>query len=196
MKDLRKSLEEDKKLALIESLRLVEPLAIRQIAEKIKVDVGLEVIKSRLPKEDIEELVHDSIIVLINAIKNGKYQYQGFHPGAYALAIAKNLISNKRRTLIPQSLELNEVNALSDFDPDVYLKDKERQNIVKNLLSKLNEKCSQLIRLKYFEGMKDKEVVEKQLTTFTSTDSLKSKRSQCMRKLADLAKKAGIKGAF
>lgn len=190
------SFKATEKLELITALRQVDGNAIRTVANKITPDVRAVIRKCNLPLEDLPEVVHDSIMVLISAIQEGKYEEQGYHPAAYAFGVARKLIANRARAKKAANLELDKVQLVSDFDTEVYLENKERRIIVEKLLQRLGDTCRELIRFKFFDHLKDKEIVERGLLNFSSTDSVKSKRSQCMKKLGIKAKEAGIRAMF
>ena len=54
------------------------------------------------------------------------------------------------------------------------------------LLNQLDDSCRQIILLRYFDEISDEEAVRQKLTAHTTTDSLKSKRSKCLKALAKL----------
>lgn len=177
---------------LIAALKSAESTAIRVVAAKITPDVRSAVRKFRLPEEDVEEVVHDALMVLISAIREGKYQDQGYHPAAYAIGVARKLLANRVRAKKTTSIPLDDLQLVSDFDPGQYLQEKERRALVEQLLQQLSDTCQQLIRFKYFENLKDKEIIARGLLDFTTSDSVKSKRNQCMKKLVRIAQAAGL----
>jgi hypothetical protein len=61
--------------------------------------------------------------------------------------------------------------------------------VLERLLSHLGENCQKLIRLKYLEGVRDKDAIEQQLTQYTTVDALKTHRAQCMKKLVEIGQK-------
>jgi hypothetical protein len=56
------------------------------------------------------------------------------------------------------------------------------------LFKQIDENCQKLIQIHYLDGLKDKEVIEKSLTQYTTRDALKNHRAKCMKKLTALAK--------
>ena len=63
----------------------------------------------------------------------------------------------------------------------------EATELVRLLLGHLGQPCEQIIRLQHIDGYSDEEVVQQKLTKYSTTDSLKMKRSDCMKKLIQLA---------
>ena len=61
---------------------------------------------------------------------------------------------------------------------------------LEKLLARLDPNCQNLIRLKYLEERRDKDVIEGNLTRYASVDALKNQRSKCMKKLVDIAQNA------
>lgn len=180
----------------IELLRNTDAVAIRALSKKIKPDIRRLVGATRLTEQDTEELMNDAIVVTIAAIKSGRFQDMDYHPAAYAMGVVKKLIANLLRKKRLQTEELKNISKESDFNPETYLKNKERQLIVQKLLSQLGKSCRELLELKYFKYLKDKEIIAQKITAYTNIASLKSKRSQCLKKLATLARQAGITEIF
>lgn len=181
------------KKAFFQSLARAERAAIRELAKKISYGINQATSRAGLQPQDAEELLNDTIVITISNIKQGKFKFMDFSPASYASGVARRLIANRIRTKKPRTEEVTDLPLVSDLNPEKYMKDKERQAIVGQLLAKLGETCRKLIRLKYFEQKKDKEIIENKWADFSSINSLKSKRSQCMKKLAGMAKEVGIK---
>lgn len=184
------------KRAFYDALGVANSQAIRFLSSKITPSVRKAVAQYRMDKQDIGEIVNDALVITISNIRDGKFSYMDFSPATYANGVARKLIANRIRTKKPITQEVDDLPLVSDLNPETYLKNKERESIVGQLLQRLGETCQKLIRLKYFSLMKDKEIIEKQLAGFSSINSLKSKRSQCMKKLGVLAVEAGIKEVF
>ncbi|MCB0522476.1 MAG: sigma-70 family RNA polymerase sigma factor [Lewinellaceae bacterium] len=179
-----------------DALGRAEPAAIRLLSQKISYGVNRAASNAGLPPEDAEELVNDAIVITITNIKEGKFQFMEFSSATYAAGVARKLVANQIRTKKPPSKELDNLPVASDLDPESYLKDKERQSIVGQLLAKLGDTCQQLLKMKYFTHLRDQEIIDRQLAAFTSINSLKSKRSQCLKQLAGIAAEAGIHEMF
>ncbi len=186
----------DQKSALYDALGRADHTAIRTLADKIRPDVRKAVIRAGLAIEDAEELVNDILVITIANIRKKTFQHQDYHPAAYAMGVMRKLLANRIRAKKPRTEELDNIPHQSSLNPEAYFRDKERQKIVGDLLQRLGETCRKLLIFKYFNHYSDKEIVEKKLADFTSINSLKSKRSQCLRKLAEIARAAGIKEKF
>lgn len=182
--------------SFFDALGRAEAPAIRQLAAKIAFGVQQAAAQAGLSPEDAEETLNDAVVITISNIRDGKFQYMDFSPATYAAGVARKLIANRIRVKKPATQEPDNLPLLSDLNPETYLHAKERQKLVGDLLKRLEETCRQLIKLKYFDTLQDQEIVSRQLTQFTSINSLKSKRSQCLKKLAGLALEAGITGVF
>jgi RNA polymerase sigma factor (sigma-70 family) len=180
------------KQAFYDALGRAEPAAIRALAGKIAYDVKQAALHAALSAEDAEELINDAVMITITNVQNQTFLYSDFSPAAYAKGVARKLIANRIRTKKPKQEQLEDNGMTSDYDPEDYVNNKELELLVGKLLGKLEENCRQLLRLKYFENLRDKEIVEQNLTSYSSTTSLKSKRNQCMNKLIEIAKETGL----
>ncbi|MCB0547729.1 MAG: sigma-70 family RNA polymerase sigma factor [Phaeodactylibacter sp.] len=174
--------------ALFEGLKKQEPWAIRQLGQ----EVGR--LFFRLPdaagvhQQDKEELVNDTLVVVLSKLEEGSFEFQGASPAAYAMAVARNLLNNWLRKRRLPSVSLDDTGPLPDATLDDYFDKKEKEQLLGNLLAQMGEDCQRLIRLRYFEEIKDEQAIERQLTKYSTVDSLKNKRCKCLKKLSELAK--------
>ncbi len=82
-------------------------------------------------------------------------------------------------------LELNEeIAPFQQPEVEAYLSQNDLKNQVEAALSRLSEPCQLVIRLKYFEDLKDEEIVGSGLAPHRTTDSLKSARCRSLKQLA------------
>jgi RNA polymerase sigma factor (sigma-70 family) len=141
-----------------------------------------------LSEMDSEEILNDALIILLQKIENGAYQFQGYDPCTYVVEIAKGLIANAKRKNKRTFEDLETQYDLVDADAERYFEIKANEATVKNLLEKIGDNCQKLIRLKYLEEYKDEEIIEQKMTQYSTINTLKVKRSECMKKLSELAK--------
>ena len=144
--------------------------------------------KYRLANEDIEELICDSISLCLLKIKQGKYVFQGHALSSYVIEIAGKKALNIKTRLQKDRAFINQSEKELAYEPDYT--DKVAAEKLEALLAQLDENCRNLVTLKYLDGIRDKEVIEKKLTQYTTVDALKNHRSKCMKKLSDLARKS------
>jgi RNA polymerase sigma factor (sigma-70 family) len=163
--------------------------AIRQLSQRIKPVLNQLTGAYHLSREDIEEWLNDAIVVTLQKIANGEYEFKNYDPATYAVAVARLLLANRLRKKKLPAEPLDGQEKLPGFDPEAWLLQKEQEQILANLLEQTGEDCTQLIRLRYYDNLHDEEVISQKLTRYTTVDSLKNKRSQCLKKLAALARK-------
>lgn len=180
------------KKAFYDALGMAQPVAIRALAGKISFNVKQAAKQAGLMPEDAEELLNDAVFITISNIRDGSFEFDGVSPAAYANGVVRKLISGRLRSKKTRQEELKDYAHASSFDPETYLNDKELETIMGQLLGKLEENCRNLLRLKYFENLRDKEIIEQKLTPYTTTTSLKSRRNQCLNKLIEIAKATGL----
>jgi len=171
--------------ALVAALQREEGAAIRCLSSKISGSI-YQIGKSfRLMDDDIEELHCDCIMIFMDKIRTGKYEYTGNEPATYVIEIAKRRVYHYTRKA-SQS-------ATNDLDPRFDRVDEpewdtlEQLEMLQRLLAQLNENCQKLIRIKYLEERKDKDVIELKLTQYSTVNALKNHRALCMKKLVELA---------
>jgi len=174
---------------LFDGLKLEENDAIRRLYSKTSGAVFNIGKTYQLPDGDIEELICDCITLLLQKIRDGHYVFQGFDPGTYVVEIAKNKVKRfKRNHLKDKTAPLDESTDLTD-EPD--FTSLAATELLEKLLALLHVNCRNLIRLKYLDELRDKEVIDRKLTQYTTVDALKNHRAKCMKKLVDIATRTG-----
>jgi len=171
--------------ALFAGLAREETEAIRCLSARVSGSIFKLGKAFKLTDEDVEELICDCITILILKIKSGSYRFQGYHPATFVIETAKNRAQNFRRAALKhQTLDLeNREEPSEDAEAGTHIE----TEILEKLLGQLEPNCQKLIRLKYLEERKDKEVIEAKLTQYTTVDALKNHRAKCMKKLAEIA---------
>jgi DNA-directed RNA polymerase specialized sigma24 family protein len=171
--------------ALFAGLAREEAGAIRCLSARISGRVFNIGKRQGLAAEDIEELICDCIVLLLQKIRSGKYVFQGFDPATFGIEIAKKRVNNFRRQALKH--EAVGLELLGDRAGEPDYAGRFETELLEKLLDRLDEGCRDLIRLKYLEERRDKEVIEQKLTRYATVDTLKNQRSKCMKKLVDLA---------
>jgi DNA-directed RNA polymerase specialized sigma24 family protein len=140
-----------------------------------------------LPSDYAADILNQSALIFLQKIESGTYQFEGHNPATYCIEIAKRLAlmatRNQKRTTQP-------IEHLPDqMDPDAvaWMHQRESAETLGLLLTRLGAPCEQVIRLHHIDGYSDEEVIRLQLTKYSTPDSLKMKRSDCMKKLVQLA---------
>jgi RNA polymerase sigma factor (sigma-70 family) len=173
---------------LFRALQRQEDKAIQYVQDKIWKSIFSMSRFAGLNEQDAEEILTDSVMVLLQKIQSGDYQFQGYDPCSFAIEIAKRLIANAKRKTKHKIDPLDQIAHFADDSTEQFLHSKESEAILHILLNKIGENCQKLIRLKYLEEYKDEEIIHQNLTQYSSINTLKVKRSECMKKLSELAK--------
>lgn len=141
-----------------------------------------------LPDHLASEIQNDAMVIFIKKAREPGFSLENAKPETYYLEIAKYVIANKTRTRQYSGNEqLTEWQHLHDHSVEEYYAQKENREVVAKLLNQLGEPCSLLIRLKYLDGYSDKEQISNRLTLYGTEESLRVKRSDCMKKLREIA---------
>jgi DNA-directed RNA polymerase specialized sigma24 family protein len=141
----------------------------------------------KLPQESVDDILNQSSLIFLRKITEGSYQFQGHAPVTYFIEIARRvaMMATRSQNKTLESLE-NHQN-LADLD---IAKDQgrlEATELVRQLLTQLGSPCAEVIRLHHIDGYSDEEVVSQKMTPYSTVNSLKMKRSDCMKKLIHLA---------
>lgn len=136
-----------------------------------------------LDKRDMEEAVLDSMVIFINKIKRGQIVDEGVDIMHYLVKTIKFrayfYLRKKNMDLleisqIPESTILQESNAFENWD-----------NVLESM-QKLPPQRRHLLELTFLEGFSDKEILEKNLSAYSTIASLKTQRYKAIRQLAEI----------
>lgn len=144
----------------------------------------------RLSDDDIEDLICDCITIGLQKIREGKYTYQGYSPTTFVIEIAKNRARNLRRSVLKHETE--HIETIGERGDEPEYGGVAETELLEKLLAQLEKNCQNLIRLKYLEERRDKEVIEEKLTQYTTVDALKNQRSKCLKKLVEIGAAASL----
>lgn len=142
-----------------------------------------------LDREQTEEILNQSTLIFLQKIEKGAYEFKGHAPTTYLVEVAKRLAMAKVRRKKPNNepLEDHHHRDLSDFEE--MERQKSSADLVRRFLGKVGEACAQVIRLHHIDGYSDDEVITRGFTAYSTINSLKMKRSTCMKKLIEIARK-------
>ena len=164
--------------------------AIRCLSAKVSGAIFKIGKQNSLTDDDIEELICDCISICLQKISLGKYVFQGFSPSTFVIEIAKNRVRNYRRSI--QRHSTSDLELLTEAPEEIDFAGIEATELLEKLLGQLEPNCQNLIRLKYLEERRDKDVITEKLTQYTTVDALKNHRSKCMKKLVELGAAASM----
>jgi RNA polymerase sigma factor (sigma-70 family) len=134
-------------------------------------------------EDDALDIFQDAMIALCKQIKTGKYDIR-YEIAGFLFSVSRNLWINKikrnnRSILMPDIIESTEE---YDFSDDIITVEKEK--VLKELISKLGEKCFQLLQFSIYKDYSGAEICN--IMGFTSVDAVKTQKYKCKKKLLDL----------
>lgn len=172
---------------LFNGLRRMDNSAILCVQTKALNSVRKFTSQYRLPAEQADDILNQSTLIFLRKIEDGSYQFQNHAPSTYLIEIARRvaLMATRSQKNAPETLENHHHVADPALETDH--KQSEATELVRQLLGHLGQPCEQVVRLHHIDGYSDEEVISQKLTKYSTTDSLKMKRSDCMKKLIQLA---------
>ena len=141
-----------------------------------------------LPPDSVDEVLNQSTLIFLRKIEEGAYQFQGHAPSTYLVEIMRRVALMMTRTQRKQHEALENHYHLHDPEVEASARQRESADLVRQFLGQMGEPCERVIRLHHIDGYSDEEVVRQGWTRYTTTDSLKIKRSDCMKKLIQIAR--------
>ena len=148
----------------------------------------------RTANADIEDIFQDSCIVLMQMVKEGKFAITGEHSVfKFLVKIGINNACNfirKHRPLTSKE-EVTVTLNLHDGNQDVELSVDEQQKAQDEFLDRafesLPDTCKAIFKNFYWERKSMDEIAD--IIGYNTADSVKSKKTNCMKKFKDFAKK-------
>ncbi|MEY3240291.1 MAG: hypothetical protein RIR11_1729 [Bacteroidota bacterium] len=171
---------------LFVGLQKLETAAIVLLQTKALATVQQLVKGYGLSSVEAEDILNRSTVIFLQKIEDGSYLFQGHAPSTYLIEIAKRLALMATRTQKKSAEPLDNYEHLHDETWETEQKQREAAEMTRQLLTQLGEPCQQVVRLHHIDGYSDEEVIQGKMTRYTTADSLKMKRSDCMKKLIQL----------
>jgi len=172
-----------KEQELIADLQNGNKTALAEVYTNFREEFVLFSKKYALPEDDALDIFQDSIIALFENAQKKKLDTLKSSVKTYLFAIGKYKIYKVLKTRstgesaisdeLLENLEFNE----PDTNDELTIK---MQKAYKNL----GEQCKKVLRLSFYEGKTNEEIVEE--LNYTSKDVLKSQKSRCIKKLKEL----------
>jgi len=174
------------KRAFHEKLSNANAGAIRELYARIAGTIHNAASYWQIGSQDVEEIIQDALLITIKKIRDGTFQFLGFDPATYAVQVGRGLLLNLcRKRKLPHDNIDSQPN-LADADAHLFAEKKEQLELLEQAMNRLGASCRQLIRYRFFENLTDEAVLELGTTPYSSTDTLKTSRNRCMKKLAAL----------
>ena len=142
-----------------------------------------------LPPESADEILNQSTLIFLRKIQDGAYQFQGHAPSTYLVEIMRRVALTMTRKQQKPHETLENHHDLRDPDVEATQRQRESADLVRQFLAQMGEPCETVIQLHHIDGYSDEEVVRQGWTRYSTTDSLKIKRSDCMKKLIQIAQR-------
>jgi RNA polymerase sigma factor (sigma-70 family) len=169
-----------------EGLRSLKKLVLPRVVAFCK--------KYGVPGEAAEEVTHDSMLILMEDIDNGKYFYEGKCPSLYATKVGQYLVLNLSKSKYTRKDKVQDLSAAEHFIGfDDIEKRLHNTMLLEQLMEHTQDRCQQLITLKYLQEYSYEQIITLQLTHYQSVAAVKNATSQCMAKLVETAKSLGLK---
>lgn len=170
-------------------LQNLETAAILMLQTKTLPTVRQVVKAYGLPNVEAEDILNRSTNIFLQKIADGTYVFQGHAPSTYLIEIAKRVALMATRAHKKTNEPLEHHHDLQDGSWEEEQSRREAAELTRQLLAQLGEPCQTVIRLHHIDGFSDEEVIRNKWTQYSTADSLKMKRSDCMKKLIQSAQK-------
>jgi hypothetical protein len=140
-----------------------------------------------LSEETRQEAMSEALLIMIRKVQNGLFVTGAARPDVYFNEIFKRVAANyQRRDLRFKSDNLDDSHLQLSNELTYTDSYSETLDLAIGLVNQLGEPCSTLIKLRFLYSLSDEEVLSRGLTRYTTGDSLRNRRSQCLKALKEL----------
>lgn len=139
----------------------------------------------------VEDIYQDAIIAFYENVSAGKITRLKSSIATYILAIGKFMIYRHLRknksVVFLEEIDTVEVDQVFHEYVDIITNDSNLEASLEKALAELGEPCHQLIRLFYYEGKSNSEIMAQ--LHYASTDVVKSKKYRCLKYLKQILRR-------
>ncbi|MBO6515166.1 MAG: sigma-70 family RNA polymerase sigma factor [Bacteroidia bacterium] len=136
------------------------------------------ILKNNGSEDEVDDVLQDGLIAVWRNVNKSNFSLT-VKMSTYLMAIVKNLwfkqLKKKTRfTVVDESLQ-------EKITADDISTDHLDHSVIHTLVAELDETCKKLLSYFYFDGLENKVIAEKM--GFANTDTVKSKKYQCFKRL-------------
>jgi len=144
------------------------------------------ILKSGGDKELAEEIFNDSLLLLIEKIKNPTFELTS-KLTTYFYGINRFLMLNELRKQKNKHYELewNDTLIISEKDLGYDFEKEEQLKAMENILHRISEKCKAIFKLFYFEKLSMERIAE--MLNYGSVNSVKTQKYKCIERASQMA---------
>jgi len=138
------------------------------------------VITNQGNKEDARDLFQEGMLVVIEKAQSPDF-YLSSKMGTFLYSVCRRLWLNKiNRQKNRENLHA-EVPDIEIELPRINDEQSEEEQLVTHLFRRLSESCREILRMRFFEKLKDKEIARQM--SLSGADYVKTQRHRCMKQL-------------
>ena len=163
---------------LVEEIQAGNEEALVSMHKSYYVMVKSFILKNNGSEDEVDDVLQDSLIAIWRNVNKPGFTLT-VKMSTYLMAIVKNLwfkqLKKKNRfTIVDESLQ-------EKITADDISTDHLDHRVIHKLVAELDETCKRLLSYFYFDGLENKVIAEKM--GFANTDTVKSKKYQCFKRL-------------
>jgi RNA polymerase sigma factor (sigma-70 family) len=172
-----------KEQELTEELRKGNKAALARVYSNYREEFILFASKYELAEDDILDVFQDSIIALYENAQKNKLDTIKSSLKTYLFAIGKYKIFKilKSNALSIETENFILIENLELYEPDM---NDELSIKLQNAYQKLGKQCKEILRLSFYEGKSNEEILEE--LDYSTKDVVKSQKSRCIKQLKEL----------
>lgn len=141
---------------------------------------------------DAADIYQRAFAIFYFNVKDGKLLTLSSKVETYLFAIGKRLFLEKQRDKNSQNVRLEDVQEASQLDVSYFDKEShnQRQYVVENLLGKIGEACSQVLKMYYYHRFSMDAIAEEM--GYKNDLVAKKKKYECLQKIKSMVAETGL----
>lgn len=159
-----------------------EDRALEYVYSKYHPIVCKSIMKLGGTQEDAEDVFQESIILLYENVRSGKFREKSSLK-TYLAAIAKFRWMKKLRKTSPSMQYVGNSNESFEDDPDFWIAEAEQEKLVTRLLQNMGETCLKVLTGFYYKGLSMRAIAKE--LGFKNEQVARNKKSKCLRTLKE-----------
>jgi RNA polymerase sigma factor (sigma-70 family) len=144
------------------------------------------IVKSGGSKEIAREIFHDSLLLLIEKLRNPEFELSS-KLSTYLYGINRFLMMNelRKQKKYENNLEWSDTLIISEQDLGYDFEKENKLNMVERIIHQLTDRCKTIFNLFYFKKLSMEQIAE--VLQYASTHSVKTQKYKCIERASLLA---------
>ncbi|MBL4657838.1 MAG: sigma-70 family RNA polymerase sigma factor [Flavobacteriales bacterium] len=155
--------------------------------ETVQPKIKAWILQNNGDEEEAQDIFQDAVIAFYRYVTTGQFK-QEYSIAGFIFQVSKNMWINrvKQKNKLTGDIEQHVNLRTEETDFDVQTITQDRAEIIQEILSRLGERCKELLTYSIFHNMSMKDISKKM--NFSNANTAKTKNYKCKQRLIKLVK--------